>query len=100
MVEEKRIEMNYDESLLSELNKLRDELKEGKQSMQRPLEKMAKPGQSAPARPARAPVRSGSTRPARPPGCSASVRPEIGLFVNSAAQNSFSQSDWLIPSTA
>ena len=34
MVEEKRVEMNYDESLLSELNKLRDELKEGKQLMQ------------------------------------------------------------------
>ena len=34
MVEEKRVEMNYDESLLSELNKLRDELREGKQSMQ------------------------------------------------------------------
>ena len=34
MVEEKRVEMNYDESLLSELNKLRDELREGKQLMQ------------------------------------------------------------------
>ena len=34
MVEEKRVEMNYDESLRSELNKLRDELREGKQSMQ------------------------------------------------------------------
>ena len=33
-VEEKRVEMNYDESLLSELNKLRDELREGKQSIQ------------------------------------------------------------------
>ena len=33
-MEEKRVEMNYDESLLSELNKLRDELREGKQSMQ------------------------------------------------------------------
>ena len=32
--QEKRVEINYDESLLSELNKLRDELKEGKQSMQ------------------------------------------------------------------
>ena len=41
----------------------------------------------------RPPVRSGRDRLTRPPGRTASIRPEIGLFVNSAARNSFSQSD-------